>query len=145
MGIADIANLVSISTRTANRILHKLRDYGMVRFSVICDPEAMKGFVVFGLLIYVNDDEKETTVGGGGGQKRMKKHNSHKIVEDFSLNFQSILSCVRHLSVMISCVRHMIHAEIVHSRMILMKTNCQTLILQLPSIKYDRNRFMPII
>ena len=81
IGIADIANLASISTRTANRIINKLRDYGMVRFSVICDPAAMKGFVVFGLLIYVNDDdEKEITV-GGGGQKRMKKHNSHKIVE----------------------------------------------------------------
>ena len=49
--------LVAISTRTANRILNKLKNYGMVRFSVICDPAAMKGFVVFGLLIYVNDDD----------------------------------------------------------------------------------------
>ena len=80
IGVADLANLVSISTRTTNRILNKLRDYGMVRFSVICDPAAMKGFVVFGLLIYVNDDdEKETTV--RGRQERMKKPNSHKIVE----------------------------------------------------------------
>lgn len=79
IGIAEIANLASISTRTANRILNKLMDYGMVRFSVICDPAAMKGFVVFGLLIYVNDDEKETA--GGGLQERIKKSNSHKIIE----------------------------------------------------------------
>ena len=33
IGVADLANLVSISARTANRILNKLMDYGMVRFS----------------------------------------------------------------------------------------------------------------
>jgi hypothetical protein len=59
----------------------------MVRFSVICDPAAMKGFVVFGLLIYVNDnDEKETTV-GGGRQERVNKTNSYKIVERLNAEF----------------------------------------------------------
>src|SRR5919198_1403233 len=56
IGLADIAGSVSVSTRTSNRILNKLKDEGVVRFSVICNPAAMKGLVVFGLLIYVNDD-----------------------------------------------------------------------------------------
>ncbi|MGA7900327.1 MAG: winged helix-turn-helix transcriptional regulator, partial [Nitrososphaeraceae archaeon] len=81
IGIADIANLASISTRTANRIINRLKDYGMVRFSVICDPEAMKRFVVFGLLICVNDDDEKETTLGGGRQERVNKTNSRKIVE----------------------------------------------------------------
>jgi Winged helix-turn-helix DNA-binding len=47
IGLADIAGSVSISTRTSNRILNKLKDGGVVRFSVICNPAAMKGLVVF--------------------------------------------------------------------------------------------------
>lgn len=54
IGLTDIARLVSVSTRTSNRILNKLRDDGIVRFSIICNPAAMKGLVIFGLLIYIN-------------------------------------------------------------------------------------------
>ena len=60
IGIADIANLISVSARTVNRILNKLRDNGVVRFSIICNPSLMKGFVVFGLLIYVNEKFKRS-------------------------------------------------------------------------------------
>jgi DNA-binding Lrp family transcriptional regulator len=74
IGVADISRLVSVSTKTANRILNKLTDDVIVRFSVICDPAAMKGLVVFGLLIYVNDSE-------GGEQRKSKKPGSHKILE----------------------------------------------------------------
>lgn len=77
IGIADICNTVAISARTANRILNKLKDDRVVTFSVICDPKAMKGLVVFGLLIYLNQE---------GGvwieeQKKNKKPYSHKILE----------------------------------------------------------------
>ena len=68
IGVADISRLVSVSTKTANRILNKLKDDGVVRFSVICNPAAMKGLVVFGLLIYVNDSE-----GSGIGEQKKKK------------------------------------------------------------------------
>jgi predicted HTH transcriptional regulator len=37
IGIADISNVVAISARTANRILNKLKDDRIVRFSVICN------------------------------------------------------------------------------------------------------------
>lgn len=74
IGVADISRLVSTSTRTANRILNKLKDDVIVRFSVICNPAAMKGLVVFGLLIYVNDSE-------GGEQRKSKKSGSHEILE----------------------------------------------------------------
>ena len=79
IGITDITNLVSVSARTANRILNKLRDNGVVRFSIICNPSLMKGFVVFGLLIYVNDNEE----GGKGelGKDKKKYFNSHKVLE----------------------------------------------------------------
>jgi DNA-binding Lrp family transcriptional regulator len=60
--MADIGRSVSISTRTGNRILNKLKDEGLVRFSVICNPAAMKGLVVFGLLIYVNDDNDKNVI-----------------------------------------------------------------------------------
>jgi DNA-binding Lrp family transcriptional regulator len=74
IGVADISRLVSVSTKTANRILNKLTDDVIVRFSVICDPAAMKGLVVFGLLIYVNDGEGEE-------QRKNKKPSSDKILE----------------------------------------------------------------
>ena len=61
-GLTDIGRSVSISTRTGNRILNKLKDEGLVRFSVICNPAAMKGLVVFGLLIYVNDDNDKNVI-----------------------------------------------------------------------------------
>jgi DNA-binding Lrp family transcriptional regulator len=78
IGITNIANLVSISARTANRILKKLRDSGVVRFSIICNPSLMKGFVVFGLLIYVNDSEGD---GRKGEQGKNRRSNSHKVLE----------------------------------------------------------------
>jgi DNA-binding Lrp family transcriptional regulator len=74
IGVADISRLVSVSTRTANRILNELKDDVIVRFSVICDPAAMKGLVVFGLLIYVNDSKV-------GEQRKSRKPSSHKILE----------------------------------------------------------------
>ena len=76
IGIADIANLLSVSARTANRILNKLRDNGVVRFSIICNPRLMKGFVVFGLLIYVDNDHDRL-----GEQGRDKSSKSHKVLE----------------------------------------------------------------
>jgi DNA-binding Lrp family transcriptional regulator len=80
IGIADMSRQVSVSTKTANRILNKLKDDGIVRFSVICDPAAMKGLVVFGLLIYVNDSE-------GRDQKKNKRPDSHKILERLYTEF----------------------------------------------------------
>jgi DNA-binding Lrp family transcriptional regulator len=83
IGVADIARLVSVSARTGNRILNKLKDDGVVRFSVICNPAAMKGLVVFGLLIYVNDSEGS----GRGEQKKKKKSSSHKVLERLYTEF----------------------------------------------------------
>lgn len=80
IGIADISNTVTVSARTVNRILNKLKDDRVVRFSVICNPAAMKGLVVFGLLIYVNEQ-------GGEEQKKNKKPNSHKILERLYTEF----------------------------------------------------------
>lgn len=59
IGIADISSLTAVSARTTNRILNKLKDDRIVRFSVICNPAAMKGLVVFGLLIFVNQQRGE--------------------------------------------------------------------------------------
>jgi len=78
IGIIDMANLVSISTRTANRILNKLKDNGVVRFSIICNPSLMKGFVVFGLLIYVNDNNEGEK---GEPEKDKNNFNSYKVLE----------------------------------------------------------------
>jgi DNA-binding Lrp family transcriptional regulator len=84
IGVADIARLASVSARTGNRILNKLKDDGVVRFSVICNPAAMKGLVVFGLLIYVNASE-------GSGireqKKKKKKSSSHKVLERLYTEF----------------------------------------------------------
>jgi DNA-binding Lrp family transcriptional regulator len=83
IGNADISNTIVVSARTVNRILNKLKDDRVVRFSVICNPAAMKGLVVFGLLICVNEE------GGGTGeeQKKNKKPNSHKILERLYTEF----------------------------------------------------------
>jgi DNA-binding Lrp family transcriptional regulator len=83
IGVADIARLASVSARTGNRILNKLKDDGVVRFSVICNPAAMKGLVVFGLLIYVNDSKGS----GIGEQKKKKKSSSHKVLERLYTEF----------------------------------------------------------
>ena len=83
IGVTDIARLVSVSARTGNRILNKLKDDRVVRFSVICNPAAMKGLVVFGLLIYVNDSEGS----GIGEQKKKKKSSSHKVLERLYTEF----------------------------------------------------------
>jgi DNA-binding Lrp family transcriptional regulator len=76
MGLADIAGSVSVSTRTCNRILNKLKDEGIVRFSVICNPAAMKGLVVFGLLIYVNDNDRNVIA-----KNRSEKPSPHGVVK----------------------------------------------------------------
>ena len=83
IGLANMARLVSVSTRTANRILNKLKNDGIMRFSIICNPAAMKGLVVFGLLIYVNDSEG----GGIGEQKKNKNSGSHKVLERLYTEF----------------------------------------------------------
>lgn len=83
IGLADIARRVSVSTRTGNRILNKLKDDGIIRFSIICNPTAMKGLVVFGLLIYVNDNEGSRIE----GQKKNMKFGSHKILERLYTEF----------------------------------------------------------
>jgi DNA-binding Lrp family transcriptional regulator len=83
-GLANIAGLVSISTRTSNRILNKLKDKGVVRFSVICNPAAMKGLVVFGLLIYVNDYKDRNVI---TGRNRSKKSSYHKVLERLYTEF----------------------------------------------------------
>jgi DNA-binding Lrp family transcriptional regulator len=80
IGVADISRLVSVSTRTANRILNKLKDGEIVRFSVICDPAAMQGLVVFGLLIYVNDNKVAE-------QKKDKRPSYHRILERLYTEF----------------------------------------------------------
>jgi DNA-binding Lrp family transcriptional regulator len=82
IGVTDIARLVSVSARTGNRILNKLKDDGVVRFSVICNPASMKGLVVFGLLIYINDRE-----GSGIGEQKKKKSSSHKVLERLYTEF----------------------------------------------------------
>jgi DNA-binding Lrp family transcriptional regulator len=83
-GPADIGRSVSISTRTGNRILNKLKDEGVVRFSVICNPAAMKGLVVFGLLIYVNDDNERNVI---TENNRIKKSTLHKVLEKLYTEF----------------------------------------------------------
>jgi DNA-binding Lrp family transcriptional regulator len=65
IGTTEIAKLISVSVRTTNRILNKLIDNGVVRFSIICNPSLMKGLVLFGLLIYVNDDDDDNNKQGG--------------------------------------------------------------------------------
>jgi DNA-binding Lrp family transcriptional regulator len=77
IGIADVADLTSVSARTATRILNKLIDYGVIRFSIICNPSLMKGFVVFGLLIYINENNGSKKI----GQEKFKMSNSHKVLE----------------------------------------------------------------
>ncbi|HKI09367.1 MAG TPA: winged helix-turn-helix transcriptional regulator [Nitrososphaeraceae archaeon] len=62
IGLPDIARSASVSSRTSNRILNKLKCEGIVRFSVICNPAAMKGLVIFGLLIYVSDDNDKNVI-----------------------------------------------------------------------------------
>jgi hypothetical protein len=47
--------------------------------SVICDPKSMKGLVVFGLLIYLNQEGGETAI--QEQKKNKKKPNPHKILE----------------------------------------------------------------
>jgi DNA-binding Lrp family transcriptional regulator len=84
IGLADIAGSVSVSTRTGNRILNKLKDEGIMRFSVICNPAAMKGLVVFGLLIYVNDDNDRSVI---TEKNRSKKSNPHKVLERLYTEF----------------------------------------------------------
>jgi DNA-binding Lrp family transcriptional regulator len=78
IGLTDLARSASVSTRTGNRILNKLKDEGVVRFSVICNPAAMKGLVLFGLLIYVNDDPGRNVI---TERYRSKKSSSHKVLE----------------------------------------------------------------
>ena len=84
IGLADIARSTSVSTRTGNRILNKLKDEGVVRFSVICNPAAMKGLVVFGLLIYVSDDNDRNVITERYGSK---KSSSYKVLERLYTEF----------------------------------------------------------
>lgn len=84
IGLADIARSASVSTRTGNRILNKLKDEGVVRFSVICNPAAMKGLVVFGLLIYVNDDIDRNVI---TERYRSKKSRSHEVLDRLYTEF----------------------------------------------------------
>jgi DNA-binding Lrp family transcriptional regulator len=84
IGLADIAGSVSISSRSGNRILNKLKDEGVVRFSIICNPAAMKGLVVFGLLIYVNDDNNSNVI---TEKNKSRKSSSHKILERLYTEF----------------------------------------------------------
>ena len=84
IGLADIARSASVSTKTGNRILNKLKDEGVVRFSVICNPAVMKGLVVFGLLIYVNDDNGRNVI---TERYRSKKPSSHKVLERLYTEF----------------------------------------------------------
>jgi DNA-binding Lrp family transcriptional regulator len=84
IGLASIAGSVSISTRTSNRILNKLKDEGIVRFSVICNPAAMKGLVVFGLLIYVNDENNRN---GIIVKNKGTKSSHHKVLERLYTEF----------------------------------------------------------
>jgi DNA-binding Lrp family transcriptional regulator len=84
IGLANISGSVSVSTRTVNRILNKLKDEGIVRFSVICNPAAMKGLVVFGLLIYVNDDNDRNVI---TEKNRSKKSSPLKVLERLYTEF----------------------------------------------------------
>jgi DNA-binding Lrp family transcriptional regulator len=84
IGLTDLARSASVSTRTGNRILNKLKDEGVVRFSVICNPAAMKGLVLFGLLIYVNDDPGRNVI---TERYRSKKSSSHKVLERLYTEF----------------------------------------------------------
>jgi DNA-binding Lrp family transcriptional regulator len=57
IGVAEISKQVSVSARTVNRILTRLKDGGIIEFSVILNPAALKGYVIFAVLIYVNEIE----------------------------------------------------------------------------------------
>jgi hypothetical protein len=71
IGLADIARSASVST-------------GLLRFSVICNPAAMKGLVVFGLLIYVNDDNGRNVI---TERYWSKKSSSYKVLERLYTEF----------------------------------------------------------
>lgn len=76
--LVDISNIISVSEKTVNRTLNKLKYDGVIRFSVICDPKSMKGFVVFGLLLYLGQEDDRA---GVEGQKKNMKSISTKILE----------------------------------------------------------------
>jgi DNA-binding Lrp family transcriptional regulator len=82
IGVGDISDIAAVSIRTVNRILNKLKDDRVIRFSVICNPAAMKGLVVFGLLIYINEQS-----GTEEKQKKDKKFHPHKILERLYTEF----------------------------------------------------------
>jgi DNA-binding Lrp family transcriptional regulator len=86
IGLTDIAGSVSMSTRTSNRILNKLKDNRIVRFSVICNPAAMKGLVVFGLLIYVNNDNNRNVI-SDKNKSKSKKPIANKVLERLYTEF----------------------------------------------------------
>lgn len=81
----EIAKLISVSARTANRILNKLIDKGVVRFSIICNPSLMKGLVLFGLLIYVNDDDNNNN---NNNNKQHGKKGYTKVLERLYIGSQ---------------------------------------------------------
>lgn len=56
-GIAEMSKQLSVSARTVNRILARLKDGGIIEFSIILNPAALKGYVIFAVLIYVNEIE----------------------------------------------------------------------------------------
>lgn len=57
IGIAEMSKQLSVSARTVNRILARLKDGGIIEFSIILNPAALKGYVIFAVLIYVNEIE----------------------------------------------------------------------------------------
>ena len=74
LGITNVAKEVSISARTVNRILQRLKDDGVIEFSIILNPAALKGFVIFAILIYVNEKESSK-------EEQKKSPTTHKILE----------------------------------------------------------------
>jgi Fic family protein len=55
MDLNDIARKISISARTVNRRLNKLKDENILKFFITCNPVHTLGYIQFALLINTFD------------------------------------------------------------------------------------------
>ncbi|MDR4490270.1 hypothetical protein [Candidatus Nitrosocosmicus sp. SS] len=117
----------------------------MIRFSVICDPKSMKGFVAFGLLIYLGQEDDEI---GIGEQKKNTKPTSTKILEllysefsDYSFLRSPIIS---HDDIILLSVygNDVFAIDLMHKRVISFKNVTRAEIYMFTAIKYYKEWIM---
>lgn len=51
--IKNIAEITSVSSKTVNRIINKFRETQVLRFSIVSNPNYIKGYIEFGIRIYI--------------------------------------------------------------------------------------------